>query len=303
MNAAFSKELPRFVRDLMSTPPRSGEGFHNWLFRMARVLHPYRSETEIYAILESASSTCGRRVSSQEINNAIRNSKAFAWNPNQKNSFTAPYSRWPKRNAERIEAILKESIGLADLWERSPYRLDESSVKTEGFIDALFPEDPLLCCGKGAEMFRTQRRADWRGKLAELSHIVPSPMSKFKGMKKDGSGLSEHTLDNTGPRRFLVIEFDQGSFDQHATLLCHLASFAPFVMAVHSGGKSLHGWFYAYGQSESILLRFMQYAVSLGADPATWTRSQFVRLPDGLRDNGKRQAVYFFNPKAIGGKK
>src|SRR5690349_17937377 len=31
------------------------------------------------------------------------------------------------------------------------------------------------------------------------------------------------------------------------------------------------------------------YAVSLGADPATWTRSQFVRMPGGRRDNGKVQ--------------
>ena len=40
-------------------------------------------------------------------------------------------------------------------------------------------------------------------------------------------------------------------------------------------------------------------AVSLGADRATWTRSQFVRMPDGTRDNGNRQAVYFFNPEVL----
>lgn len=43
----------------------------------------------------------------------------------------------------------------------------------------------------------------------------------------------------------------------------------------------------------------MRYAVSLGADHATWTRSQFVRLPDGTRDNGHRQAVYYFAPGVI----
>ena len=43
----------------------------------------------------------------------------------------------------------------------------------------------------------------------------------------------------------------------------------------------------------------MRYAVSLGADRATWTRSQFVRMPDGTRDNGKRQTVYFFNPEVL----
>ena len=43
----------------------------------------------------------------------------------------------------------------------------------------------------------------------------------------------------------------------------------------------------------------MRYAVSLGADPATWTRSQFVRMPEGRRDNGQRQTAYFFNPKPL----
>jgi hypothetical protein len=43
----------------------------------------------------------------------------------------------------------------------------------------------------------------------------------------------------------------------------------------------------------------MQYAVSLGADRATWTRSQFVRMPDGARGNGERQTVFFFNPGVL----
>ena len=55
--------MPQFARDLLTSPPKSGEGFHNWLFRMARVLHPYRSENDIYGVLESAASACGRPVS------------------------------------------------------------------------------------------------------------------------------------------------------------------------------------------------------------------------------------------------
>jgi hypothetical protein len=37
------KPLPQFVRDLLSAPPQRGGGLHNWLFRTARVLHPFRS--------------------------------------------------------------------------------------------------------------------------------------------------------------------------------------------------------------------------------------------------------------------
>jgi hypothetical protein len=97
----------------------------------------------------------------------------------------------------------------------------------------------------------------------------------------------------------LVVEFDQGTFDEHAALLVHLAKLAPLVLVVHSGNKSLHGWFYCEGQSEEKVVRFFQYAVSLGADQATWTRCQLVRMPDGLRDNGKRQSVIYFSPATL----
>jgi hypothetical protein len=71
------------------------------------------------------------------------------------------------------------------------------------------------------------------------------------------------------------------------------------VCALHSGGKSMHGWFFVQGQSEEAVLKFFKHAVSLGADHATWTRSQFVRLPDGTRQNGNRQTVFFLSSKPL----
>ena len=49
-------------------------------------------------------------------------------------------------------------------------------------------------------------------------------------------------------------------------LLLHLASHAPLALVVHSGIKSIHGWFYCIGQPEEKLRSFMRYAVSLGAE-------------------------------------
>jgi hypothetical protein len=118
------------------------------------------------------------------------------------------------------------------------------------------------------------------------------------GHTQDGKE-SAHALSITGPRRFLVIEQDHGTIDEQAAVLLHLAERAPLALAVHSGSKSIHGWFYCVGQTEERLRGFMQYAVSLGADRATWTPSQFVRMPDGKRDNGERQTVYFFNPGVL----
>jgi hypothetical protein len=128
--------------------------------------------------------------------------------------------------------------------------------------------------------------------------IVPSPMTARIGLTQDGKE-SAHALEITGARRFLVIEQDSGTVDVQAAVLLHLADWAPLALAVHSGSKSIHGWFYCAGQPEEKLQSFMRYAVSLGADSATWTRSQFVRMPGGARDNGKRQTIFFFNPGVL----
>jgi hypothetical protein len=205
-------------------------------------------------------------------------------------------------NQEQREAVIREGGRLADLWELSPIRIEDNRPRTEEVIDRLFPGDPLLCCGWTQSDFDTKPRDDWRGGLGRLQFIVPSPMSAITGLTKDGRE-SRHALANTGPRRFLVVEFDGGTTDEHAAVLTHLAGYAPMVCALHSGRKSLHGWFYVAGQPENKVTRFFRYAVALGADPATWTRSQFVRMPDGTRDNQERQTVYFLNFRPLEAKR
>lgn len=294
-----TRELPQFVRDLLAAVPRHGEGVHNWLFRMARVLHPYRTEIEIAATLRAASDGCGRIVTEDEVADAILNSKACAWQPGA--AGIAPPSRvpaWPAVNREQREAITASGAGLYDLWESSPVRFEDGEPHTERIVDALFPGNPWLCVGASKSEFKTRHRDELRGELSALALIAPSPMTAQTGRTQKGE-TSEHTLESTGPRRFLVVEFDTGTADEHAALLLHLAQRAPLALAVHSGGKSLHGWFFCTGEDEDKLRKFMRYAVSLGADPATWTRSQFVRMPDGTRDSGQRQTVYFFNPESM----
>jgi hypothetical protein len=198
---------------------------------------------------------------------------------------------------ERRTTIVASGLGLADLWELSPVRFEDNASHAEDTIDALFPGNPLLCVGQRNSAFATRPRADWRGRLSKAQLIVPSPMTARTGYTQDGKE-SEHTLDNTGPRRFLVIEQDGGTADEQAAVLLHLATRAPLALAVHSGRKSIHGWFYCQGRAEDRLRDFMRYAVALGADPRMWTRSQFSRMPGGTRDNGNPQTIYFFNPEA-----
>lgn len=299
----LGEELPRFVRDLLASPPARGEGLNNWFFKLARVLHPHRDEAEIEQLLRAA--TAGQPLQRTEIRRAIESSKAVAWNPDARRGAThllpggfTPSRQWPRINSEQREAIVQSGLGLVDLWEASPLRFEDEASHADEVIDILFPGNPLLCVGRSKSEFATRPREEWRGRLGKMQLIVPSPMSARIGKTQKGT-LSEHSLENTGPRRFLIVEQDGGHADEQAAVLLHLAERAPLALAVHSGSKSIHGWFMAAGQPEERLLQFMRDAVALGADRATWTRSQFVRMPDGTRDNGSRQTVYFFDPEVI----
>jgi hypothetical protein len=210
--------------------------------------------------------------------------------------------KWPPLNGARQAAVIKQqAMGLSDLLERSPVNLESPSPQV--YLNDLFPGIPLICCGKNSMQFWTKPLRDFGDSFGRMQLIVPSPMSALTGKIQDpdpdGPTESAHTKDNTGNRRFAVVEFDNGTSHDHAALLWHLADYAPLVMAVHSGGKSLHGWFFVENAGEDLVFRFYRYAVSIGADRATFLKSQFVRIPDGMRENGKRQVVYYFNPLMI----
>ena len=193
---------------------------------------------------------------------------------------------------------------------------------TEEILETLFPGNPLLCFGRTPYSFSTRPREYWRGsRESDFQFIVPNPMIKETGVGKDGKE-SKRCLANTGPRRFLVTEFDISEkseewgpyvrdwkakgisvLDANVALILELARRGlprlPLVLAVYSGGKSIHGWWYCAGQSDDTLKKFWYYALTLGADPRTWLRSQFIRMPDGTRDNGKPQPVLYFNPSTL----
>src|ERR1035441_1598725 len=193
-------QFPPWLRGLVTAPPRAGEGVHPWLFRVARQLHAHLPAGEIVRLLENQVSNCGRHVPRSEVVAAVQNALACAWQPTGKAAPAHTVSKWPTANREQREAIIRDGGGLADLWELSPVRIEDNDQYTEEIIDRMFPGNPLLCCGKSNSAFNTRPREDWRGQLAELALIVPSPMSALTGLTKEGKE-SKHTLANTGPRR------------------------------------------------------------------------------------------------------
>ena len=119
------KPLPRFVRDLLSAPPQRGGGLHNWLFRTARVLHPFRSREEIIDLLRAA--TNGEQVKSGEIESAVDSSAGCAWIPGATAMPFKKISAWPTLDQTKRAAIIASGAGHDDLWEMSPRTLHDES--------------------------------------------------------------------------------------------------------------------------------------------------------------------------------
>jgi hypothetical protein len=297
--------------------PNAGSGVHSWIFLAALRLKHLCDEKTACATITRAVARCGREVTESEIRDAVssaRNAKAGRGGP-----------KWPCKNDSLIHAAAQNGFTVAKLRELSPVKAGD--LRTGQIVNKLFPGHlwkGLLCVGKDKNKPWTAPKLVLSGIAHQMQFIVPNPMSALRGGRKSDGSKSRRCLDNTGSRRFLVVESDPARWgdltgteksvfgseenyiaqkkDEAAAVLWHLSKIAPLlplVMVVDSAGKSLHGWVYAQGVSEKYQMRFMRYAVALGADPATWTRCQFVRMPGGRRDNGKRQTVIYFNPKPV----
>src|SRR5438132_12835878 len=125
--------LPRWAADIVANPPRSGEGFHYWLFRAARGLWKCgRHENDIHEFLQNAAASCGRHVSEREILDAVRRSQTSAFQLTR-----GHHQPWPAVNHEQREAVIATGFGLVDLWEISPVRFEHNESHADELIDRL----------------------------------------------------------------------------------------------------------------------------------------------------------------------
>lgn len=287
-------KLPAWLLEKLASPPVAGAGVHGWLFSVARQLHAHLGEGEIVACLTAATAACGRYVTAREIADAARNSREVAWTPkggsrSTGETFRAPEiaeraEKWPMFSGSARNARIADVLG--DGFDG--FTRDEQD-DCDDVIDDLFPGAEWLCLAKGhPATARSRRREKWLFESSSCDLVVPSPMTGPSGKRQDGK-VSHRCLENTASRRWLVIEFDDGTMREQGALHWHFSEQArangwpELRLAVFSGMKSLHGW-YGPVTDEDIAKTLMSYAVLHGADPSTWTRCQLVRLPGGLRE-------------------
>jgi hypothetical protein len=272
-----------------------GQIYH-WacLLRDDGVSHP-RAYRIIRQMVDAVREDNGRFTPDREILSAIQYS--YEVTPSTGTERVRP---WPVPNrtlqAECRRLSRARGWTLESLRESSAVDVDtHDKADPAWFLRSLLGDgDPLVCVGQGVAKFETAELSGFSGQLHLWEFVVPNAMSALEGKRKSDGELSAHTLDNTGPRQNIVVEFDDGAtLDEQAARHIWLSSFRKLRLVVFSGSKSLHGWYQA--ESEADDRKFMEEAVRLGGDPKTWLKSQFVRLPNGQREDGTIQRVEYFD--------
>ena len=291
--------------------PDEGQGVNNWTIRVAHKLRrDGYNASEANEIIHERTSRSDNFVAEAEISRAIETVYKKRSRPNAANM----KPKWPQTSSNTINEILAKPMSLEEFNASSPSDL---AVDTREALDILFPGNPLLCLGSRNDRVMTRLKSDWNKDVFRKQLIVPNTMSAKEGMTQTGR-LSSRCLDNTGPRRFLVMEQDPPRWKDleesakeinvseeayqatqlanQGTILYHLNQFMPLACAVFSGNRSLHGWFYVEDVPEAERIRFFRYCIQLGADPAMWTKCQLTRLPGGYRTPGSQhQKIHYLN--------
>lgn len=205
---------------------------------------------------------------------------------------------WPEADKNEIEAVAEKTpYSLQELRKESPYPESKlGKISPGGLLQLLFPKGSLVCLGESVPSCSTKKLEEFFCSNENLPFIVPRTMSEEFGVSLDGE-ISNRCNNNTGPERFVVIEFDDMEENVQVSMIKHLSQFLPLVLVLHSGGKSFHAWFNGCDSSEERVLAFRRHAASLGADKAVFTMCQMVRMPNQCREeNGNLQELHYFAP-------
>ena len=316
---------PAWLKQLV-TEPNCASGTHLELRRIAYWLtryHPPGKQPGVaFQWLKAAAQRCDRIPPDAELK------RLLGWAGCAQGGESSGYTGRPAAvDTDRLYEIVVAGLTRDELRESSPERcFDTRRRNTARILDAWAAyagdPDPWVCFG-AADCFNTRRLLEMRGWGHSHSQVVPSPMITQYGRTTEGR-LSEHSLEGTGPRMCLVVEFDfvavnaqrrptawatlikacadrgRSILDMNAALIARLSKTAPLWMVVFSGGKSLQAWIPCKGAREQPVAEwFHGEACALGACPSTWGRSQFVRMPDGSRDDGRRQTVEYLDPDLL----
>jgi len=206
---------------------------------------------------------------------------------------------WPSLDASDRDMAALTAPALFD-------GVTDTGLCASDVLPVLFGPEDLVCAGWICERPVVLKCSLWLPRAGTAQFIVPNPMKDRTGLTREGK-RSARCQDNVAERRFVVAEFDDAAFGkpEQARVASALNSALPLVLAVDSGGKSLHCWFDCRGRDDQDVAAFFAAATRLGADRTRWDPCGWVRMPGGQRvksDGGKvKQKVLWLKSNKEGG--
>ena len=177
----------------------------------------------------------------------------------------------------------------ATLIETSP-----ASTKTnpKDIIKALFdPHDILNIQFTGREVGTLVTCDDLPDAISAFKFLNPSIFKKLEGVDVEQPDGTKKRMtrcnDNVQARPYMVLEYDgkkgmsdselRAGVERFTTFAMTVAQFAPLVLAVDTGNKSIHFWYDTRKTKPSIVAKFFALARLHGADKQLAVKSQIAR--------------------------
>jgi hypothetical protein len=201
--------------------------------------------------------------------------------------------------AVREQAVRLFPLELPDLWELSPHRLEANpSEHFAPFMRTLWQPHEIVWCGYNWESGKEGHRDNFKPAAvwADLGR-PPGPQTSAFAFKPGSFSRKASNLDS---RRHLVCESDTLTKEHAASVFLWLRERMHLRLraVVHSGNKSLHGWFAVPGDDQ--LKELNEVLPHAGMDAKVLKTSGIpVRVPGWKREEtGEWQRLLYLDPAA-----
>ena len=294
--------VPAFITEevLPGAPVRPAGGIHDFLFTLARVLHPWRVEEQIYNVLHDYARLCGRLVPESEITAAIRRARPYAWN-GQTHSNTGAFSSHPpvripepQFDRETFDRFIAgtDKIDAGWLAARSP--VCPWNRNPASFLHALYHKGEKVII---FDDFRSQGQEVWehpglpfdaraldsfaKGKSHGVWFLCNPVDGKFH--LNDGGKQSRRSRQSVTSWRFLLLESDRADISASDWLAALALLPLPVVSICETGGRLAHALLQADAPGKESWDRIKDglapVLTMIGADIGSLSAVRLTRLP------------------------
>ena len=294
--------VPSFITEevLPSAPIRPAGGVHDYLFTLARVLHPWRTEEQINNVLHDYAQQCGRYVPESEITASIRRSRPYAWN-GQTHSDTGAFKPHPpvpvpkpQFDREAFDRFIAGTDKIDAQWLAARSPIAPWNRTPASFLHSLYNKGEKVII---FDDYQSQGQEVWehpglpydartlnqfaKGKRHGV-WFLSSPVDGLYHLNDDGK-QSRRSHQSVTSWRFLLLESDRADISASEWLAALVLLPLPIVSICETGGRLAHALVRVDAPSKDAWDRIKDDMVPvltmLGADTHILSAVRLTRLP------------------------